>query len=86
MKYVDFSIGEKVVKNYEAVYRTTTKNKGFEVDGVEVIPIIKYKEQKSKLVLIANFRPPANKFVLEFPSGLLESNDFEENARREMLE
>lgn len=34
MKYVNFTIGDKTVENYEAVYRTTTKNKGFDVDGV----------------------------------------------------
>ena len=86
MKYVTFSIGEKTVENYEAVYRTTTKNRGFGIDGVEVIPLIKYKDQPPELVMIANFRPPTNSFVLEFPSGLIEDEDFEENARRETVE
>ena len=72
MKYVNFSIGDKTVENYEAVYRTTTKNKGFGIDGVQVIPLMKYKDRPSELVMIANFRPPVNNFTLEFPSGLLE--------------
>lgn len=36
--------------------------------------------------MIACFRPPISKFALEFPSGLLEDNDYEENGRREVLE
>ena len=38
------------------------------------------------MILIANFRPPAMKFSVEFPAGLLEDTNYEENARREMLE
>jgi 8-oxo-dGTP pyrophosphatase MutT (NUDIX family) len=38
------------------------------------------------VVLVANFRPPVGKFVIEFPSGLVESNDYEANAQRELLE
>ena len=71
LKYVTFSVGQKVIPNYEAVYRTTRKeNTPF--DGVEVLPIIKYKDQPSELIMIANFRPPIGKFSLEFPSGLMD--------------
>lgn len=45
MKAVTFKIGDKVVENYEAVYRTTSKQKNMPVDGSDVIPIIKYKEK-----------------------------------------
>ena len=72
LKYVTFSVGDKVIPNYEAVYRTTRKN-NVHVDGVEVVPIIKYKDRPSELIVIANFRPPIGKFSLEFPSGLVES-------------
>jgi hypothetical protein len=41
MKYVDFSIGKHTVYNYEKVFRTTSKPG--QVDGVDVIPIIRYK-------------------------------------------
>lgn len=34
MKYITFSIGDKEVPNYEAVYRTTTKKSGRKIDGV----------------------------------------------------
>lgn len=54
------------------VFRTTTESKGYEIDGVDIIPILKYKNAPSKLLLIANFRPPVGKFVLEFPAGLMD--------------
>ena len=38
------------------------------------------------MVLIANFRPPTMKFCLEFPAGLLDDTNFEENAKREVEE
>lgn len=45
LKYTTYSVGDKVIPNYETVYRTTTKNKGLKIDGVEVVPIIKYAGQ-----------------------------------------
>lgn len=41
-------------------------------DGVCAFPIIKKKEGDSQLVVIANFRPPVNKFVLELPGGMMD--------------
>ena len=38
------------------------------------------------MLLIANFRPPTMKFCLEFPAGLLDDTNFEENAKREVEE
>ena len=34
LKYVDFTIGEKTVNNYEAVYRPQRKKSGSTMDGV----------------------------------------------------
>lgn len=59
------------------VFRPTTEKGGYEIDGVDVIPIIKYKEKPSQILLIANYRPPANKFVLEFPAGLMDKGSLE---------
>lgn len=70
---------------YEAVERTTRKP-GQVCDGVDVIPILKKKNQKDQLVFIANYRPPVDQFVLEFPAGLLDNTDIEENALRELKE
>ena len=45
LKYVDFSIGDKTIKNYEKVFRTTSKE-GV-IEGIDIVPIIKYKEKKT---------------------------------------
>jgi 8-oxo-dGTP pyrophosphatase MutT (NUDIX family) len=45
---------------------------------------LKKKDGSKDLVLIANFRPPLGKFCLEFPAGMIETTDYEENARREL--
>ena len=77
VKYVDYEIGGRRINNYEMVFRSTTEDKNLDIDGVDIIPIIKYKEKPSQLLLIANFRPPAGKFVLEFPAGLLDHESIE---------
>jgi ADP-ribose pyrophosphatase len=68
------------------IERTTLKNEiGF--DCVEMIALLKNKETKiTYLILIANFRPPVNKFVLEFPGGIMDDGNLEENALRELKE
>lgn len=73
-KYVDFKNNDKIIKNYEYCERTTRKG---DLDGVEVIGIIKYPEskQEDKVVIIANYRPPVDKYVLEMPAGLCDSPD-----------
>jgi ADP-ribose pyrophosphatase len=54
-----------------------------EIGFVEMIALLKNKEtQTTYLILIANFRPPVNKFVLEFPGGIMDDGNLEENALR----
>lgn len=62
MKHVDYCIGEHTVKNYQAIFRTTSK-KG-QLDGVDIIPIIKYKDKKPEIVMIEEFRAPTKGFTL----------------------
>lgn len=83
IKQITYSIGDQIVHNYEAAFRPTRKNNAT-IDGVEIIPILKKKDGSKDLVLIANFRPPLGKFCLEFPAGMIETTDYEENARREL--
>ncbi|CAD8117337.1 unnamed protein product [Paramecium sonneborni] len=55
--------------------------------GVEIIPIIKYKQKPSQIIVIANFRPPIRKFCLEFPAGLVDPDGtIFENGLREIKE
>lgn len=62
MKYVDFSIGKHTVLNYEKIFRTTSKPG--QADGIDIIPIIRYKEKKSQILMISQFRPPVKGFTL----------------------
>ncbi|EGR30586.1 nudix family protein, putative [Ichthyophthirius multifiliis] len=75
----------QTIPDWETVERTTRKP-GQLIDGVEVIPIVRYKNKQNKILLIANFRPPVNGYVIEFPAGLLDSNNLFENAIRELKE
>lgn len=74
IKFVDYEIGGERMNSYEMVFRPTSEDKNLPIDGVDVLPIIKHKDKPSQAVLIANFRPPVGKFVLEFPAGLLEKD------------
>lgn len=39
-----------------------------------------------QLILIAQFRPPAGRFILEFPAGLVDDENLIANAERELRE
>ncbi|CAD8190660.1 unnamed protein product [Paramecium pentaurelia] len=55
--------------------------------GVDIIPIIKYKDKPSQVIVIANFRPPIRKFCLEFPAGIVDPDgSIQENGLREIKE
>jgi len=70
----DYQNKEVTVKGYEYVERTTRKG---EFDGITIIGIVKYPNtnRKDKLILIGNYRPPIDKYVIEFPAGLVDSAD-----------
>eukprot|EP00744_Colponema_vietnamica_P008161 GILI01011664.1.p1 GENE.GILI01011664.1~~GILI01011664.1.p1 ORF type:complete len:226 (+),score=68.97 GILI01011664.1:65-742(+) len=83
MGTVDYSYKDGV-KSYEVVERTTRRG---EVDGVEIIPLFKTASAPPQLVLIANYRPPIDQYVLEFPAGLIDPNEsLEQCALRELKE
>ena len=50
------------------------KNK-FNAYAVLIFPIIKYTNKKPKIIIIANFRFPLNKFCLEIPGGIIDKSD-----------
>lgn len=79
-KWLKLNLAEYLDQNnsssstYEYIERTTKKR---EFDGVYVVGILKFPISKkpSKLILEANFRPPIDKYVLEFPAGMIETED-----------
>ena len=87
MNSVSVEINGKLIIDYEYVDRPASKQHNKSLDAVSMVPIIKSsKNHNLKVVVIANFRPPINKFILEFPGGKVESESIEDNAFRELKE
>ncbi len=74
MKYVEFTIGDKSFPQYESIYRTTSIPG--RIDSIDIIPVIKYKDRKSELLMNVEFRAPVHGYTLEFPTGMCESDDY----------
>ena len=71
--------------DYECLSRTSKKEGLY--DALSIVAILKNKETNRKqLILIAEYRPPVAKFVLELPAGLAESETALEDISREMRE
>ena len=86
-KTVTLNANNKLIKNYEYVDRSVKKKRHPTQDGVTILAILHFSQITSrKLIIIANFRPPVNNYVLEFPGGLVESDAGIEDALRELIE
>lgn len=83
---VDFKTESgQVCQNWEYVERVRSDPTEL-INGVDILPIIKYKDGRRKLLMIANYRPPVDRYCLEFPAGLMDNQDLIENATRELKE
>ncbi|XP_060135469.1 ADP-sugar pyrophosphatase [Zootoca vivipara] len=70
---------------WESVKRTT-RQKGVSADGVAVIPVLQRTLHYDCVVLVKQFRPPMGNYCLEFPAGLIDSNETPESAALRELE
>ncbi|GBG29347.1 ADP-sugar pyrophosphatase [Hondaea fermentalgiana] len=71
-------------RQWEMSMRSTRKG---DVDGVAVVCRLLKKGEKPKTVLVSQFRPPANAYVLEVPAGLVDEGETAEQAAiRELKE
>ncbi|GMR29907.1 hypothetical protein PMAYCL1PPCAC_00102, partial [Pristionchus mayeri] len=62
------------------------KQPGVDVDGVDIVAILKRKDKKF-FILIKQYRIPMRAWCLEFPAGMIDANeDVEQAAIREMKE
>lgn len=69
---------------WESVDRTTRNG---DVDAVEIIAKIVEKGKEDLYIFVLQYRPPTEKYVLEFPAGLIDKNETaEECAIRELKE
>ncbi|XP_078250388.1 ADP-sugar pyrophosphatase [Pogona vitticeps] len=70
---------------WESVKRTT-RREGVSADGVAVIPVLQRTLHYDCVVLVKQFRPPMGAYCLEFPAGLIDSNETPESAALRELE
>jgi 8-oxo-dGTP pyrophosphatase MutT (NUDIX family) len=57
------------------------------IGGVGTVLIIAWLRPSNRLLLIRQYRPPAKKFIIEFPAGLIDSGESApEAAQRELFE
>ena len=68
--------------------RRTTRPKDSPIDAVHIIATRNSPDSSGLEVLLEKqFRPPANKIVIEFPAGLVDTNEtLQECALRELKE
>ena len=80
-----YQVGEKEI-NWECIERTTRTSAG--IDGVNVIATFNDPQtNEGKIILIANYRPPVEKYCIEFPAGLVDpGQDVKTTALRELKE
>ena len=79
-KLVEFSYEdeEKHIRKWEGLHR---KN------NAEAVIIIAKMEPSERYIIIRQFRPPTNSYLLEFPAGLVDKGEtLEQAAIRELLE
>ncbi|CAK57506.1 unnamed protein product (macronuclear) [Paramecium tetraurelia] len=85
-KWLHFKLLLFKINERQKVYEYAEKPPGYR-GGVRVIPIVKYKNKPSTIIIVANFRPPIRKYCLEFPGGLIDKEgEYYENGIRELKE
>eukprot|EP01121_Diplochlamys_sp_Union-15-3_P011846 TRINITY_DN3473_c0_g2_i1.p1 TRINITY_DN3473_c0_g2~~TRINITY_DN3473_c0_g2_i1.p1 ORF type:complete len:203 (+),score=45.62 TRINITY_DN3473_c0_g2_i1:87-695(+) len=81
LHYLDHCGKERV---WDYVERSTRTN---EVDGVDILAIIRTKNKPSEVLLVAQYRPPIKGYSLEFPAGLVDKGETPQQAAlRELKE
>jgi ADP-ribose pyrophosphatase YjhB (NUDIX family) len=74
-----------VRRTWEMVERTS--NRAGRPDGVDILALMTRADHEPHVVLVLNYRPPTDEFVLEFPAGLVDGDEtFAATAARELLE
>lgn len=87
LKTVSVEVSGKKLENYEYIEYNPAKKFNKNLNGVSIAPLIKYQTtNKIKIVVVANFRPPINNYILEFPGGFVENDSYEVDAFRELKE
>lgn len=78
-------IGKK--KIYEIVSRNYIKNINDLGSNIVGVTIVAFSEDKEQMLLLKEFRPAVNKYVVNFVSGLIDDNEgIEDTIIRELFE
>ena len=84
---VKYNDETNVSRSWNMAERTTKSKEKDAVDAVAILTTLKGGEDGPKTILVRQFRPPMNKYCIEFPAGLIDANEtFSEAALRELKE
>jgi ADP-ribose pyrophosphatase len=82
---INYDDGTGKIRTWEGTERTT-RPKDSPVDAIYIIAVLA-RPEGPELLLEKQYRPPANKVVIEFPAGLVDAGETPEQAAvRELRE
>ncbi|KIO22901.1 hypothetical protein M407DRAFT_244997 [Tulasnella calospora MUT 4182] len=85
LKKIEWKNQDNQDKIWEVAERTTRKG---EIDAVAIVALLESKnsEFKPSTIIIEQYRPPVEKFVIEMPAGLIDEGETPEAAAIRELE
>ena len=84
---VTYNDEKNTTRTWNMAQRTTKSKEKDAVDAVAILAILTGGKGGPKTLLARQFRPPMNKYTIEFPAGLIDKNEtFAEAALRELKE
>ncbi|CAG7851309.1 Uncharacterized Nudix hydrolase P35G2.12 [Serendipita indica DSM 11827] len=85
LKKIDWTDQEGQSRTWEMAERKTRGSAG--VDAVAILAILNAPNRPPSTIIIEQFRPPVNAYVIELPAGLIDANEsVESTAFRELEE
>ncbi|KAJ7156109.1 NUDIX hydrolase domain-like protein [Mycena crocata] len=86
LKKIKYSDAEGKERIWECAERTTRKSSG--IDAVAVLALIRSKTNAFPLstIIIEQYRPPIDRFIIEMPAGLIDEGETPEQAAIRELE
>lgn len=86
LRTINYTDEEGVERKWDIASRTTKQDNV--PDAVVIIPILISREDKTiDTVLVEQYRPPVEKYTLEFPAGIIDKGETaDKTALRELLE
>ncbi|KAG8843146.1 Delta(24)-sterol C-methyltransferase [Tulasnella sp. 330] len=85
LKVIEWKDQDGIARRWEVAERTTRKG---EIDAVAILAVLhsKKKDFKPSTIIIEQYRPPIEKYVVELPAGLVDAGESPETAAVRELE